>query len=246
MLYYEERGRTDGLPLVLTHGFFGVGAVWEQQLAAFGARYRLLLPDLRGHGRTDNPGGLAAMNHRRFGRDIIAFCRALGIERASFCGESTGAMLLLTVGFEAPDLAGLLVFSGGTYFFSDANRAFWAEQTPEMLIADPEAARQRHTALGPEHPRRLAEAFIAFRTHERTDDFPTDAELAAIRTPSLIIHGDRDFFFPVSVPTDLYRLLPDAELCILPNTGHVPPAERPAWFNAIVLDFLARRGQREA
>lgn len=53
---------------------------------------------------------------------------------------------------------------------------------------------------------------------------------------------ERAFFFPVSVPADLYRPLPDAEPCILPNTGHVPPAERPAWFNAIVLDFLARRG----
>lgn len=52
---------------------------------------------------------------------------------------------------------------------------------------------------------------------------------------------ERAFFFPVSVPADLHRLLPDAEPCILPNTGHVPPAERLARFNAIVLDFLARR-----
>ena len=49
-------------------------------MALFGERYRLLVPDLRGHGQTDNPGGRAAMNHRQFGRDVAGFCRALGIE----------------------------------------------------------------------------------------------------------------------------------------------------------------------
>jgi len=59
--------------------------------------------------------------------------------------------------------------------------------------------------------------------------------------PTLIVHGDRDRYFPVAIPVELYGLLPDAELCILPNTGHFPQADRPEWFNDIVLDFLARR-----
>ena len=64
-MFYEEHGRRDGLPLVFLHGFSGTGAsMWGGQLALFGERYRLLVPDLRGHGQTDNPGGLAAMNHR--------------------------------------------------------------------------------------------------------------------------------------------------------------------------------------
>ena len=240
-MYYEEYGRPDGMPLVLLHGFHGVGAVWSKQVPTFGARYRLITPDLRGHGRTNNPGGLDAMNHRQFGRDIIALCQALGIERAAFCGESTGAMLLLTVGFEAPDLASALVLSGGTYFYGDDVRAWWREQTPESILRNPEVARVRHTALGPEHPRLLATAFINLHTHAHTEDFPEAEELRTIEAPTLIIHGDRDWFFPVQIPVDLYKLLPNAELCILSNTGHVPPEERPEWFNTIVLDFLTRR-----
>ena len=107
-------------------------------------------------------------------------------------------------------------------------------------------AQARHTALGPDHWRRLAEAFIALHTHERADDFPTDEELTTIRTPTLIIHGDRDSLFTVEVPAGLYGLLPDAELCILPHTGHVPPAERPDWFNTVALAFLTRRGLIES
>ncbi len=96
-MYFEEHGRQEHLPLVLLHGFNGTGAMWHGQLAAFGGRYRLLVPDLRAHGRTGNPAGLATMNHRQFARDIAAFCRAVGVERAVFCGESTGAMLLAVV-----------------------------------------------------------------------------------------------------------------------------------------------------
>ena len=55
-MYYEEHGTPDGPPLVLLHGFTGTGDFWSNQLTAFGAHYRLLVPDLRGHGRTDNPG----------------------------------------------------------------------------------------------------------------------------------------------------------------------------------------------
>jgi len=238
-VYYAEQGRADGPPLVLLHGFTGTGNAWAAQLSAFGASYRLIIPDLRGHGRTNNPGGLAAMNHRQFARDTIALCRALGIEHAAFCGHSTGAMQLLTLALEAPGLAQALVLAGGTYFYGEELRDWWRGQVPETLVSDIAAMQARHTAFGPDHWRMVAEAFIAVGTHAHTEDFPEPAALHAIATPTLIIHGDRDWFFSVEVPAELYRMLPDARLCILPETGHGLPWERPAWFNTIVLDFLA-------
>jgi pimeloyl-ACP methyl ester carboxylesterase len=240
-MYYEEGGRPGGPPLVLLHGFTAAADMWAGQLADFGARYRLIIPELRGHGRTNNPGGLAAMNHRQFARDVAALCRALAIEQAVFCGESTGAMLQLTLGLEAPELVRAHVLSGGAYFYNDKLRAWMGRQDPADIIGDLDDARQRHTALGIDHCFIVAEAFCALGAHAHGDDFPEPEELRAISAPVLIIHGDQDFFFPVEEPAELFRLLPNAELCILPSTGHVPPVERPAWFNAIVLDFLARR-----
>ncbi|CAA9295194.1 MAG: hypothetical protein AVDCRST_MAG26-4404 [uncultured Chloroflexia bacterium] len=241
-MYYAEHGTPDGPPLVLLHGFTGTGDFWSQQLAAFGAHYRLLVPDLRGHGRTDNPGGAAAMNHRQFAHDIIALCSVLGLERAAFCGESTGAMLQLSLALYAPDLAAACILAGATYYFSDESRAIQRQVTPDTMDEVGRAYVQKiHTALGPDHWRSVLEAFHALHTHAHTEDFPEEEELRGIGVPVLIIHGDRDEFFPVEVPAGLYRLLPDAELCLLPNTGHLPPQERPDWFNAIALDFLARR-----
>jgi pimeloyl-ACP methyl ester carboxylesterase len=222
-MYYAEHGTPNGPPLVLLHGLTQTGDFWINQLAAFGAHYRLLVPDLRGHGRTDNPGGAAAMNHRQFAHDIIALCHALGLERAAFCGESTGAMLQLSLALAAPDLPALCILAGGTYYFGDAARAFQQQTTPDTMD---ETWRNRmqaaHTALGPDHWRSLIEAFHGLLTHAQTEDFPEAEALPGIAAPVLIVHGDRDPLFPVDVPTGLYRLLPNAELCLLPNTGHVP------------------------
>ncbi len=244
-MYYEEHGRPHGPPLVLLHAFTATGTLWRQQREALGARYRLLVPDLRGHGRTANPGGLAAMNHRQFARDIIAFCRALGVGRAAFCGWSAGAVLLLTLGLEAPDLAATLVLVGGGYSFGEEVRALLTGMTPERFLremaSDPAGFPASHAALGPDGWRTVVEGFSALGAHAHRDDFPEEEDLGGIAAPTLIVHGDRDPLFPVAVPTALYGLLSDAELCILPSTGHGPPVERPDWFNAIVLDFLDRR-----
>jgi hypothetical protein len=58
------------------------------------------------------------------------------------------------------------------------------------------------------------------------------------------LHGDRDWLFSVELPIALYRRLPDAELWVLPQTGHSVHGQRPDWFQAIVLEvleFFARR-----
>jgi len=130
-------------------------------------------------------------------------------------------MLGITVGVEAPDLPKALVLSAGTYFYGEELRAWWRGRTSEAHVP-PErraAAQAVHTALGPDQWRLLAEAFLALHAHAPAEDFPEEEELRSIRAPTLIIHGDRDWFFPVVVPVALYGLIPASELCILPNAG---------------------------
>jgi pimeloyl-ACP methyl ester carboxylesterase len=166
-MYYEEHGVPGGGPLVLLHGFTATGDFWRAQIEPFGAHYRLIVPDWRGHGRTNNPGGLARMNHRQFARDAIALCGELGLVRPIFCGESSGAMQLLTLALEAPDLARALVLTGCAHVYADELRAWWREQTPESVVA-PErrpAMQKSHTALGADHWRTVAAAWIALGEH---------------------------------------------------------------------------------
>jgi pimeloyl-ACP methyl ester carboxylesterase len=245
-MYYEEHGAPDGPPLVLLHEFDECGATtWAAQLPVLGARYRVVLPDCRGRGRTGNPAGPAAMTHRRFARDTAALCRALGIDRARFCGASSGAIQLLTLALEWPGLVEALVLSAGAHELPDELRAWMRDQTPEAFLArrSPEwqtTFRRQHTALGPDHWRTVLAAFFALADHAHTEDFPEQEDLPRIQAPTLIVHGDRDSFFPVEGALALHRLLPNAELCVLPRTGHSVERARQDWFNAIVLDFLER------
>lgn len=242
-MYYEEHGASGGPAMVLLHGFTGSGTrVWRDQIPIFGERYRLIVPDWRGHGRTNNPGGLAAMTHRQFARDAGAFCHAVGVEHAIFWGSSSGAMQLLSLALDEPALVRALVLCAGSHCFPDELRALWRTLTPEKWVSEERRAQLRkiHTALGPDQWREVVSAWIALGAHAHTDDFPEKEALRDITAPTLIVHGDRDQFFPVEVPVELYRLLPNAELCILPQTGHGVFGPHPEMVTTLVQDFLKR------
>ena len=247
-MFYEDLGKPDGLPIIMLHGFTGTGrADWIHQIDVFGSGFRLILPDLRGHGRSSNPGGRSAMNHRQFASDVALLCDGLGIERAAFLGESTGSMLQLSLALNRPDLVAAAVLAGASYFWSEDHRASLrtrsVDELAEEWFPESEALTQftaMHTSLGSDHWRVVLEDFIGLFSHDHGEDFPDEAELGNIRAPVLLVHGDRDHNFAPEIACQLYRKLAHAELCVLPNTGHWPSREQPRVFNLLAEDFLAR------
>jgi pimeloyl-ACP methyl ester carboxylesterase len=240
-LYFEEHGNPRGAPLVLIHGFGGCGTTWQGHIPAFASDYRIIVPDLRGHCRSS--GAPETIHHRYFAADLIGLLDYLQIDRAHFVGQSSGGMCLLFVGLESPQRARTLTLSSATYTF-DAHARRIMLQNVERMHTDPEARAQRIQVHGPykgeDYWRVLTEVFRQF-TVDPENELPSRPEkLAAISRPVLVLHGDRDQFFPVNIPTTLYRSLPNAELCILPNTTHALPRENPSLFVRIVSDFLAR------
>jgi pimeloyl-ACP methyl ester carboxylesterase len=120
--------------VLLLHGFTLTGRVcWNPHLGAFGRDYRVILPDLRGHGRSGNPAGPAAMNHRQFARDIAGLCRWLEIDRAAFCGYSAGAMLQLSLALEEPRLVAASVLISGSTCFPEATQTVMRSKTADQL-----------------------------------------------------------------------------------------------------------------
>ena len=71
----------------------------------------------------------------------------------------------------------------------------------------------------------------------------TSPYLSRITARTLIIQGDRDDFFPVSLAVEMYTAIPKASLWIVPNAGHFPFGERTQLFTATVLEFLQAQGQ---
>jgi pimeloyl-ACP methyl ester carboxylesterase len=233
-MYYEMHG--DGAPLVLLHGFGGSGQAWSQFVPEFSKHYKVILPDLRGHGRSTNPSG--EFTHRQSGRDVFALLDTLGIQNFAAMGISTGGMTLLHMATSQPQRVQSMVLIGATTYFPEQARAIMRKRAPESLTAEEiERAKKTHVH-GEAQFRSLRRQFYNFK--DSYDDMTFRApQLATIQARTFVVHGDRDEFFPVSIPVEMYTSIPKSYLWIVPNGGHVPLRQHAAEFTRLALEFLS-------
>jgi pimeloyl-ACP methyl ester carboxylesterase len=238
-MYYEIHGRSDAEPLVLLHGFTGTGHGFDPFLGQLSEHYRLFVPDWRGHGRTTNPTGNIV--HVELARDTAAFAAALGLNRAHFCGFSSGGMHLLFLALDHPHLVHSLTLVSATYTFDDHAKAKVREARDS---AQAEWIDSLNASHGETHGANYAHTLLDLWANSvlRPDELPfTPDDLGKITCPTLIMHGDRDDFFPVHIPVTMYQAISKSQLCILPNCHHGLPWEiNPALFTSILLDFLTK------
>lgn len=228
------RVRGTGEPLVLLHGFGGCGLQWEPFVERLAATYRLIVPDLRGHGGSTNPKGV--FTHRQSAADVLALLDTLKIARVKAMGISTGGMTLLHAATSRPERIEAMVLIGATSYFPEQAREIMRTVARERPAPAP--AQQRCATRGEPQFRELQEQFAAFRNSYDDMNF-TAPFLGTIKARTLIVHGDRDLFFPVDIPVEMYRAIPGSQLWIVPGGGHVPilgPRAEP--FLAVALEFL--------
>ena len=119
-MYVEEAGA--GEPLMLLHAFGGCGAAqWGFFMTELAGHYRVIVLDLRGHGRSTNPAG--EFSHRQAAEDVIALADALGIDRFRAMGISTGGMTLLHLALQEPARVQSMVLVGTTAEYGEPARA---------------------------------------------------------------------------------------------------------------------------
>lgn len=233
-MYYEVYG--DGSPLVLLHGFFRSTLVWEPYLTELAAHFKLIVVDLRGHGRSTNPTG--RFTHSQSARDLFALLDTLGIERFQAMGISSGGMTLLHMATQQPQRIEAMVLIGATAYFGAETRAIQRERTVESLSDEDWETLRQHHHYGDEQIRMLVNQFRGFADSYDDMNF-TAPYLSTIRARTLIVHGDRDDHFPVAIPVEMYEAIPQAYLWIVPNGGHVPiTGDRAQVFTQTVSEFL--------
>jgi pimeloyl-ACP methyl ester carboxylesterase len=234
-MYFEAHGSGD--PLVLLHGFNNSGQTWKPVMEAFSSQYRVIVPDLRGHGRSTNPSG--EFTHRQSARDVFALLDHLGIKRFRAMGISTGGMTLLHMATTQPDRISAMVLIGATTYFPAQARAIMQKSTPESLTETQLARLREIHKRGDDQIHMLRRQFYNFQ-HSHDDMMFTPPLLATIRARTLVVHGDRDAFFPVSIPVQMYESIPGAALWIIPNGQHVPIfGEQLPEFLRVTRKFLA-------
>jgi pimeloyl-ACP methyl ester carboxylesterase len=235
-LQHETRG--DGEPLLLLHGFFGAASDFAHlfDLGALARSYRLVLPDLRGHGGTLDPGG--AFSQRECALDVWALLDRLGIDRFKAVGTSLGGNTLLHMATQQPErVAAMVIVSSPSYFPAQA-RALMAQ------VGEDGHSEDEWRELRAKHRHGDAQIRALWRrAHALKDSYDdlnfTPPLLGTIRARTLIVSGDRDPFYPPRIFAEMHEAIPGSQLWVVPGGGHCPVyGEERASFERIALRFL--------
>jgi pimeloyl-ACP methyl ester carboxylesterase len=237
-IHYETRG--EGEPLLLLHGGMGIGGDWRRVFPSDPAGYRVIVPDLRGHGRSTNPS--RQFSFRQFALDVHALLDHLGVRRAKALGVSAGAKTLLHMATQQPERIEAMVLASATPRFPPQVRPIMTAMTTDTLSeAEWTALRQRHVH-GDDQIRMLYEMVRGFATSHDDMAF-TPPLLATITARTLIVHGDRDPLYPVEMALELYRGIPASALWVIPYGDHGSVwGARAAEFASASLAHLCRSG----
>jgi len=232
-MYYEIHGQ--GEPLVLLHGFTRSGSSWNPQIPDLVKHYQLVIPDLRGHGRSTNPSG--KFTHRQAAQDVFALLDTLKIQKVRAMGMSTGGMTLIHMAASQPEWIEAMVLIGATSYFPEESRAITRAADPNTLTEEQLTLYRQIHKHGNEQIRALFQQVHVFSTsHDMNFTAPY---LSTIQARTLILHGERDAHFPVAIPVEMYRSIPKSYLWIVPNCGHVPLSDGPqSHYIEILLQFL--------
>ena len=240
-MYYEMRG--EGEPLLLLHGGGGVGANWNLIFQEAPDGYRLIIPDLRGHGRSTNPSG--QFTFRQLALDVFAMLDHLGVERCKAVGMSLGAKTLLHVATRQPNrIEAMILVSATPYFPAQARAAMGALSPENRTEAEWKQMRQWHQQ-GDEQILAIWKQMSALKDSYDDMNF-TPPYLSTITARTLIVHGDRDPLYPVNLALEMYEAIPQASLWVVPNGGHGPifgehtgEGETTKHFAEVALTFLS-------
>lgn len=256
-LAYRESGQ--GHALVLLHGWAMSSAVFSEMLDGLAESYRVLAPDLPGHGCSSDP---EAFGLDECAADIIQWLDALEIERFMLGGWSLGGQIALRLVNRITLRIERLLLMATTPKFTLSDD--WVHGLPETQVR----GLKRNVQRAPEKtfgdffarqfctnevsPQRYRE-IIAFAV--RAGRLPTLAtalagldtlqaadlreEVSTIGCPALIVHGSEDPITPVGAGRFLASTIPAARLCELPRAGHAPFLSRPDVIVPLCREFFA-------
>jgi pimeloyl-ACP methyl ester carboxylesterase len=258
-LYYEESGT--GSPVVLVHGFGLTARMWDPQVAALAPRYRVIVYDARGQGRSEVPDDPEEYSQAAMVEDLLGLLDHLGLARAHIAGLSMGGGIALAFALAHPErVSGLAVCDAGAGSDDAADHvarlgrwrerleeggieAFADEALRDALLADyvahgSEAIHLLRRLLTANSARGLSRTLTGV-LGRRPALYTLGDRLARLSHPVLVVVGERDRPC-LRVANFLAGTIPRAELVIIPGSGHLPNLEQSALFNATLKGFLDR------
>ena len=249
-LAYVEAGDPNGEPLLLLHGYTDSSRSWSL-VAPHLSRYRLLIPDQRGHGGSDAPE--CCYSASQFAFDAKLFLDALKVERAAIVGHSLGSMVAITMAAEYPDRVDSIVLVGSTALVP-VNRGDWLYNNALALKAplDPNSRfgkdwhpANQPTPVNPAFADAVNDEILRIPVHvwhsvmRELASTPVGRHAADVKAPVLVLSGGKDPLFTAEHHRSLLVAFPNAQAHVFPDLGHNPNWEKPAEVAGKIDAFLS-------
>jgi 3-oxoadipate enol-lactonase len=241
-------------PLVtLSHSLGCNLSMWDDQIRALTARYRVLAFDTRGHGQSSAPPGPYTLE--QMAEDVHELFSGLGIRETHFVGLSMGGMIGQVLALAHPEMVRSLTLCDTTSHFPGNVWPVWEERIRAVQKKGMEAVvdvtlqrwfTARFRARRPDAVDRIRAAILNTPVQGYIGcsygipKINVTDRLHAIRCPALVIVGEEDPGTTVEMARTLHAALPSAELAILRSAAHLSNIEQREEFNRVLLGFLDR------
>lgn len=229
-----------GEPVILMHGGLMDHQSWGNQLP-LAERFRLIMPDTRGHGRSG--GADLPATYPAFADDVIGIMDSLGLDKATIVGFSDGGCAALHIAIQHPDRIRNLVIIGTPYNLASYNDGV-VDHFLAMSPEDLDAARPL-----------VKEVVAKMRLHMSDEDWKSywqrvikgtwtsgphfslgDFENLPVRT--LILHGEHERSVSMRASEELAATIPDCKLVYVPGATHSAAQDEPGFVNEAIRRFL--------
>jgi pimeloyl-ACP methyl ester carboxylesterase len=233
-LYYEIEGTGD--PLVCIPPVFGCAGL--KSFPALLEDHSVITMDLQGHGRTaDIPERPMTLEQNT--KDVVGLLKHLGISKADFFGESYGGVIATMIAVHHPELVGRVATYGAT--FGPPQVALNMEMLRMSVAPAPDSrAFQFHresykkVASDPDYWPKFWSKVCSIQWGGFSNE-----ELDSIKAPILIVLGDHDFV-RLEHAVETLRLIPNAELAVIPGAGHFALFSEPMRVIPVIENFLKK------
>ncbi len=238
-IYYETYGT--GKPLVLLHGgLYGEISEYENLIPVLSKNFMVIAIATRGH--TKSEIGHQPYTYQLMSDDAYSVIRQVTKDSIALIGFSDGAVIALDLTIRHPDLVRKLVFAGGN-ISPGSYRPGEMDELKRLSGASlerdiPDFVRERKKLM-PE-PERWGD-FVELLKHAWINQTTVSPEqIKSVKCPVLVAAGDRDRYNPIESFVNIYKLLPSAQLAIIPNSDHIIFYRQPALMETMVTGFVMK------
>ena len=221
LIHYEVHGydREKGTMLLLPGLLGSISSQWRPFLTPLSAGYRVIIVDLRGHGRSTNEAG--DLRPDRMTRDILGLLDHMETEVVHVAGYDFGGYLALMCHLYQPQrVRSLTMFATRFYWTATATEQMVEQLDPDVIgETAPSYANRLALEHGGSHWRALVRQAADLVTH-LAEEGMTEGMAARAQCPVLVCVGDRDELIPLRESQRLSRIFANGSLLVLPDTGH--------------------------